>query len=139
MCLHIASIKSTAGNRTKFFPSPFFISTSWFCILVEAFLNDHVAACSTALRSATEKYEMGGYVTVPCSSKWHSVVAHRIGLSSSDVNWLVATQHIRNKYSLLKSRSVFIVVINTANSSTLSILICITAQVNAKKVDLYNN
>ena len=35
----------------------------------QAFRNDHVAACSTARRSATEENEMGGYVTVPCSSK----------------------------------------------------------------------
>ena len=35
----------------------------------EAFRNDQVAACSTAPRSATEKNEMGGYETVPCSSK----------------------------------------------------------------------
>ena len=69
MSLHIASIKSTAGNKTRLFPSPFLISTSWFLILAEAFRNDHVAACSTALRSATEKNEMGGYVTIPCLSK----------------------------------------------------------------------
>ena len=60
MCLHIASIKSTAWNKTKLLPSPFLISTSWFLILAEAFRNDHVAACSTAFRSATEKNEMGG-------------------------------------------------------------------------------
>ena len=52
-CLHIASVKSTAGNKTRLFPSPFLISTRWFLILAEAFRNDHVAACSTALRSAT--------------------------------------------------------------------------------------
>ena len=69
MCLYIASIKSTAGNKTRFFPSPFLISTSQFLILAEAFRNDHIAACSTALRSATEENEMGGYLTVPCSSK----------------------------------------------------------------------
>ena len=55
MCLHIALIKSTAGNKARLFPSPFLVSTSWFCILPEAFRNDHVTACSTALRSATEK------------------------------------------------------------------------------------
>ena len=33
-----------------------------------AFRNDYVAACSTALPSATEKKESGGYVTVPCPS-----------------------------------------------------------------------
>ena len=69
MCLHIASIESSAGNKTRFFPSPFLFSTSWFLILAEAFRNDHVAACSTALRSATENIEMGGYVTVRVCSK----------------------------------------------------------------------
>ena len=33
MCLHIASFISTAENKTKFYPSPFLISTSRFCIL----------------------------------------------------------------------------------------------------------
>ena len=69
LCLHITSFKSTSGNKTRFFPSPFLISTSWFCVLAKALRNDHVAACSTALRSVAEKNEMGGYVTVPCSSK----------------------------------------------------------------------
>ena len=69
MCLHIASIKSIAGNKTRLFSSPFLISTSWFLILAEPFRNDHVPACSTALRSSTGKNEMDGHVTVPCSSK----------------------------------------------------------------------
>ena len=68
LCLHIASIKYTAWNRSRFFPSPFLIFTSLFLILAKVFRNDHVAACSTALRSGTKKNEMGGYVTVPCSS-----------------------------------------------------------------------
>ena len=67
MYLHIASIKSFAGNKTKLFPSPFLISTSWFLILAEAFRKDDAAACSTAFRIAAEKNEMGGYVTVPNS------------------------------------------------------------------------
>ena len=54
-CFHIASIKTTAGNEIRLFPLPFLVSTSWFLILAEAFRNDHVAACSTALRSAIEK------------------------------------------------------------------------------------
>ena len=69
MWLHTASIKSTVDNKTRFFPSPFLISTSRFLILAKAFRNDYVAACSFALRNATEKNEMGDYVTVPCSSK----------------------------------------------------------------------
>ena len=80
MCLHLTSIKSTAGNETRFFPRPFLISTGWFLILAEAFRKDHVAACCTALRSATEKNEMGGYVTIPYSSKMTQ--------RSSTLDWL---------------------------------------------------
>ena len=69
MWLHTASNKFTAGNKTRFFPSPFHVSTSWRLTLAETFRNDHVAACSTAPRSATEEKESGGYVTVPCPSK----------------------------------------------------------------------
>ena len=120
MRLHFASTKSTAGNKTRSFPSPFLISMSWFTILVEVFRSDHVAACRTALRSATEKNEMDGYVTVACSIKMTE--------RSSTADWLkftrlVTTEHMRNKYSLLESSSVIIVVITTANSLTLSILI----------------
>ena len=79
MCLHIASRKSAAGNKTKLFPRLFLISTSSFPILAEASRNDNLSACSTALRSATEK-EMGGYVTVTCSFK----VTQR----SSTADWL---------------------------------------------------
>ena len=78
LCLHIALIKSTDGIEARPFPSPFL--TSWFRILAEAFRNDHVAVFSTALRSATEKNEMGGYVAVPCSSK----MTQRI----STANWI---------------------------------------------------
>ena len=60
MRLHIASGEPTDGNRTKQSPSLFYMST---------IRNDHVAACSTALRSAAEKNEKRGYVIVPCSSK----------------------------------------------------------------------
>ena len=60
MCLDMASIKSTAENKTRFFPSPFLVSTCRFLILAKAFRNDYVADCSTALRSATEKNEKGG-------------------------------------------------------------------------------
>ena len=65
MYLHIASIKSTSGNKTRLFLSPFHISSSSRLTLAEAFRNDHVAACSTALRSANEENESGGYATVP--------------------------------------------------------------------------
>ena len=68
MWLHTASIQSTDGNKTRLFPSLFHISTSSRLTLAEGFRNDHVAACSTALRSATEVNVSGGYVTVPCSS-----------------------------------------------------------------------
>ena len=77
ICLHNAPIKSTAGNKTKLFPSPFFISTSSRLTLAEAFRNDYVAACGNAFRSATEENESGGYATVPCPSqvKQHSSTA----------------------------------------------------------------
>ena len=68
-CLHIALTKSTAGDKIRLFLIPFLISTSRFLILAEAFRIDYVAACSTALRSAIEENESGGYVTVPCPSK----------------------------------------------------------------------
>ena len=80
MFLHIALNKSTAVNKIRLFPTPFLISTSWFLILAEEFRNDHVATCSTALRSAAEKHEKGGYVTVPCSSKMTQ--------RSSTVEWI---------------------------------------------------
>ena len=69
VCFQNASNKSTAGVKTRFFPSAFLTSTSWFLFLTEAIWNDHVAACSTALLSDTEKEEMGGCSTIPCSSK----------------------------------------------------------------------
>ena len=80
MRLHTASNKSTAGNKTKFFPSPFHNSTSSRLTLAKAFRNNHIAACSTALRSATEENESGGYVTVSCPSK---LTQH-----SSKADWL---------------------------------------------------
>ena len=80
MLLHTASFKSTAGNKTRLFPSPFYISTSSRLTLAGAFRSDHVAACSTALRSATEQKETGACVTVPCPSK---VKQH-----SSTADWL---------------------------------------------------
>ena len=64
ICLHIAPIESTAANKTRLISSPFLISTSSFLIFAEAFRNDYVAAYSTTFRSATEKNELGGYVTV---------------------------------------------------------------------------
>ena len=82
MWLHTASIKSTAGNKTWFFPSPspFIISTSSRLTLAGAFGNDYLAACSFALRSATEEYESGGHVTVTCPS--------RVTQNSSRADWL---------------------------------------------------
>ena len=65
VCLHIVSIKSTAGNKTRLFLSPLLFSTRSFLILAEAFRNEYVAAFSTALRTATEKNELGGYLTSP--------------------------------------------------------------------------
>ena len=64
----IESKKSIFGTKLSFF-SWFLVTTGWFFILAKAFGSDYVAACSTARRSATEKYEKGGYVTILCLSK----------------------------------------------------------------------
>ena len=80
MWLHTALNKSTAANKTRLFPSPFHVSSSSRLTLAGAFRNDYVAACRTALRSATEENESGGYVTVLCPSK---VTQH-----SSTADWL---------------------------------------------------
>ena len=77
--LHIA-LNLLLGSKLGLFLSAFLVSTNWFLILAEAFRNHHAAAYSTVLRSATEMNEMGGYVTVPCSSK----TAHR----SSTADWI---------------------------------------------------
>ena len=77
LCLHFASNNSTVWNNTRFFPSPFHVSTSPRLTLAGVF---HVAACSIALGTATDDYESGGYVTVPCPSK----VTQR----SSTTDWL---------------------------------------------------
>ena len=139
MFLHNGSIKSSAGIRTRLFSSPFLISTSSFLILAEPFQNDYVSACSTALRSATEKNKLGGYVTVPCPSKMTQRSSTVDGTISSDVTRLVIMKHIRKKYSLLKSRSV----INSCNSFcklvdtvNLDLKYC---KNQLKKVDLYAN
>ena len=80
MWLHTASIKSTVGNKTRFFSSPFHVSTGSRLSLVGAFRSNYVSACSTALRSATQEKESVGYVTIPCPSK---VTRH-----SSTAYWL---------------------------------------------------
>ena len=68
MCLHIAHrLKALLGTKLVFFNLSL-ISASWF-YLAEVFRNDNFVACSTALRSATETNEIGGYVTVPFSSQ----------------------------------------------------------------------
>ena len=79
--LQTASIKSTAGNQTRIFLSPFHVSTSSCLTLADAYRSDHVAACSTAVLSATEENKSGGYVTVPYQSK---VTQH-----SSTADWLI--------------------------------------------------
>ena len=82
MCSQTVSNESTPGNKTRLFPSPFHISSSSRLTLDEAFRNDYVAACSTALRSATDKNESGGYVTVPFLSK--------VTQCSSTADWLMS-------------------------------------------------
>ena len=80
MWIHTALIKSTVGNKTGLFPSPFYVYTSSRLTLAGAFRKDYVAACSSALRSATEEIESGGYVNVPWPFK---VTQH-----SSTADWL---------------------------------------------------
>ena len=80
MWLHTASVESTVENKTRLFPSPFQVSTSSGLTLAGAFRNDYIAACSTALRSATDEKESSGYVTVPSPSK---LTQH-----SSTADWL---------------------------------------------------
>ena len=80
MCLHLKSNEFTAGKKTMLFPIPFLISIGWFLILAKAFRNDHVAACSIALCSTTEKNERSCYVSVPCPS--------RLTQGSSTAAWL---------------------------------------------------
>ena len=80
MWLQTASIKCTVGNKTRFFPSPFHVSTSSRLVLAGAFRSDYVAACSTALGSATEENESAGYVAVACPSK--------VKQRSSTADWL---------------------------------------------------
>ena len=80
MWLHTASIKSTLGNKTKLFASPLHVSTSSRLTLAGAFRGDYVAACSTALGSATQENESGGYVAVACPSK--------VKQRSSTADWL---------------------------------------------------
>ena len=80
MWLHTASIRSVVGNKTGLFPSPFHISTISHFTMTVTFRSDHVAVCSTALRSATEESESGGNVTNPCPSK--------VKQRSSTADWL---------------------------------------------------
>ena len=139
MCLHIASIKSTAGNKTKFFLYPLLISTSRFLICAKAFRNDYVAACSIALRSATEKNELDGNVTVPCPSK----VKH----CSSTADWLKFYWRHKISYDGTHTEQIFTFKVTLCNNScnrccklvdTVYLdLICCTSQL--KKVDFYTN
>ena len=80
MWLHTVLIKPTIGNKTRHFSSPFHVYTSSRLTLAGAFLIDYVAACSTALRSAAEENDSGGYVAVPCPSK--------VKQRSSTADWL---------------------------------------------------
>ena len=114
MWLQTALIKSTVGNKIRPFPSPFQLSTSSCLTLEGAFRSNGVAACSTALRSATEEKESGGYVGVPCPSKMkqHSSTAdrlkfwlrHQISYDGTHTEQIL-TSKIKlcsNSYSLLK-------------------------------------
>ena len=63
------------------FPSPFRVSASSRLTLAGALHGHYVAACSTALCSAIEENEWGGYVDVPCPSK--------VKQRSSTADWLL--------------------------------------------------
>ena len=80
MSLQTTSFKSTVGNKTTLFLSPFHVSTSSRLILTGAFRSHYVAACGTAFRSASEEIDSGGYVAVPCPSK--------VKQCSSTADWL---------------------------------------------------
>ena len=67
-------------GKTGHFASPFHVSSSPRLTLAGAFRRDYVAACSTALRSATEENESGGHVAVACPSK--------VKQRSSTAGWL---------------------------------------------------
>ena len=99
MCLHFASIKYFAEKKTYLFPSLFLISTSQFFILAKAFGNDYVAACSSAIRSASEKNELGGYVTVPYWSKMTQ--------RSNTVDWLEFLWRHQIGYDGTRSKQIY--------------------------------
>ena len=65
----IASIKSAFGTKLGFFLVRFLLLPAGSDFLAKVFRNDYLAPCSTARRSATEKNEIGGHVTVTCLSK----------------------------------------------------------------------
>ena len=109
MWLHTAKIESTARNKTRVFPCPLHLPTTSRLILAGVFRSDHLAACSTASRSATGENDSGGYVAVPCLSEVKQRSSTADWLKFYDVTRLATTEHIRNKYSLLKSSSFLIV------------------------------
>ena len=68
-CVYILHrLNPLPGTKLGFFPVCFSVLLAGSSFWRKPW-NDDVAACSTALRSAIEKNEMGGYVTVPGSSK----------------------------------------------------------------------
>ena len=140
ICFHNASIKSTtAGNKTRLFPSPFLtlLAGSSFWPKRSGTTTQPLVTLLSALLLRRLKWVATHPFRV--RPKWHSVVAQRMDLISSDVTRLFAVEHILNKYSLLKSRSVILAVMDFANLLTPSILIWITAQVFWKKMDLRTN
>ena len=91
------------------FSSPFLISTSWFFIFAKVFRNGYVVVCKTARRSATAKNGRDGHVTAPCLSIMTQRSSTGNGFDSGEITRLVATEHVRNNYPLLKSRCVDVV------------------------------
>ena len=109
MWLPSASIESIVGNKTRLFLSPFHISTSSRITLAGAFQNGYVAACSAALRTATEENESGGYVTVPCPSK---VTEH-----SSTADWLKIYWRHQIGYDGTHTEQIFTFKVTLCNNS----------------------
>ena len=107
--LHTASVKSTAGNKSRLFLTPFHISTSSSLTFAEAFRNDHVAACRTALRSAAEENESDGHVTVPCPFK--------LTLQNSILDWLKLWWRQQIGYDGTHSEQAFTFEVTLCNSS----------------------
>ena len=57
------------GKKARLFPCLFHISTSWFFVFAQAFLNGYIVDCRTARCRAIAEKERHGYVKAPCFSR----------------------------------------------------------------------